>query len=133
MTIKQVLITSLLCAIVVIILYSILPSLVGRSESSSTAELSSNSPRMNYGYPVPITKIPERYVNDFSLLLKDFQGSQGSKIAADTVIQILILKSIENGGVFLPLYETDTRFDYYFISEKRHKEVESMSKILQKK
>jgi uncharacterized protein YecA (UPF0149 family) len=79
---------------------------------------------------VRLTKIPERYVTDFGLLLKDFHEK---RVTADEALSILILKVVENDGVFLPLYETDTRFDYYFVNKERRKEIETAPKFYQQK
>lgn len=75
-----------------------------------------------------VEKIPEEYVENPKLLLEDYRNH---RIRLEAVIQILILRSIENDGMFLPLDETDTFMDFYFVDRGRHLKVERMRSIRQ--
>lgn len=70
-----------------------------------------------------IDKIPEKYLEDPGELLKDYQLGM---VSTEVVIQILLINRIENEGIFLPLPETDTYFDHYYVHKKRHEQIELM-------
>jgi len=74
-----------------------------------------------------LKEVPERYRGEPLLLLKDFQDR---RIGSDEAIQVLILLSLDKPGIFLPMVETDTRMDYYYIDKARHEAVADMKRNL---
>lgn len=76
----------------------------------------------------PITEIPKEYNDNPRKLLEDYQNQE---ISLHQVIQILILYQDE--GMFLSLYETDTRQDLYWIHRKQHDKIEAFKKNLFRK
>lgn len=75
-----------------------------------------------------IYEIPKQYNSHREILLQDYQKG---KISIEQVVQILILYQDE--GVFLPLYETDTRQDFYWVNKGRHKDIEDLKKAIYKR
>ena len=67
-----------------------------------------------------LREIPERYQKNMALLLNDYQEQL---IDLDTTVQVLLLWHKDNQGVFMPLFETDTYADKYFIHKKTHVEL----------
>lgn len=70
-----------------------------------------------------VEKIPEKYLGDPSELLRDYQLGE---VSAEVVIQILLIQRVENEGVFLPLDETDTLFDHYFVDKRQHQYIKRL-------
>lgn len=77
--------------------------------------------------PAPV-KVPEKYVGNLQLLLEDYRAHE---IQPDAVIEILILLSLERDGVFLPLEETDTYLDHYYVDRHTHEEIAEMKLRIQ--
>ena len=66
--------------------------------------------------------IPTKYVDNMEKLWQDYREYH---ISQDTVIQILLLYHVQNEGMFLPLVDTDTYTDKYFVHKKTHEELEA--------
>ena len=77
--------------------------------------------------PIPV-KVPEKYVGNLPLLLADYRSHE---IQPEAAVEILILLSLERDGVFLPLDETDTYLDHYYVSRRTHEEIAEMKSRIQ--
>ncbi len=67
-------------------------------------------------YPL-VKEVPARFKDNPKLLLEAYQQGE---IPLESVVQILILWRVESDGVWLPLKETDTFLDRYYVDRQHH-------------
>lgn len=72
-----------------------------------------------------VKEVPEKYDGDLHALLRDYQRGY---VNTEFVLQVLLLHCAEEPGVFLPMSDTDVRYDHYYVSKARRKLIETMKR-----